>query len=214
MDSMALLWIILIVFVAAAVAFALFRVERRRKEALRGLAPQLGLSYSEESTRELARDIRDFPSLPRQGARLRNLMKGPSGRSEVAVFDWTFRRGKATVTQTVALFRSPKLRLPDFSLRPESLGHKIGGLLGYQDIDFEHFPQFSSNYLLRGPEEGRIRSLFTPGLLSYFEQHPGLAVDGSGDRLVFLRPNKRLRPEQWQQHLEEGRQVLALFESH
>jgi hypothetical protein len=213
MDLSALFWIILIVAVAAAAAFAVYGVERRRKAALRQLAPQLGLSFVEESSRELARDLRDFPSLPRQGARILNLMKGPPGRDEVALFDWVFQRGKARAAQTVALFRSRKLSLPDFSLRPEHLGHKIGSLVGYQDLDFEHFPRFSSSYLLQGQDESRVRALFTPSLLSFFEQHPGLAVDGSGDRLVFLRPNRRLKPDQWQQHLDEARRVLALFES-
>lgn len=213
MDTTALLWIILIVFVAGAVAFAVHGHERRRKAALRRLAPQLGLSYFEGDTRELAREYRDLPSLPRQGARIGNLMRSASGRDETALFDWTFRRGNATITQTVALFRSRELRLPDFSLRPEHLGHKIGSLMGFQDIDFEHFPRFSSSYLLQGRDESRIRGLFTPSLLSFFEQNPGLAVDGSGDRLVFLRPSKRLKPEEWPQHLAEARQVLALFES-
>jgi hypothetical protein len=138
-------------------------------------------------------------------------MRSPSGRDETALFDWVFQQGKAKVAQTVVLFRARELRLPDFSLRPEHLGHKIGGLMGLQDIDFEQFPRFSSSYLLQGKDESRIRALFTPSLLYFFEQNPGLAVDGSGDRLVFLRPKKRLKPEQWQQHLAEARQVLALF---
>jgi len=43
-----------------------------------------------------------------------------------------------------------KLKLPFFELKPENTFHKIGQVFGYQDIDFEAFPNFSKGYLLRG----------------------------------------------------------------
>jgi len=60
------------------------------------------------------------------------------------------------------------LRLPTFSLRPESFFHKIGAAIGMQDIDFEEHADFSDNFVLTGDDEQLVRQFFDNGLLNEF----------------------------------------------
>ena len=117
--------------------------------------------------------------------------------------------------QTVICFRSPQLSLPDFSMRPEHFFHKIGSVLGYQDIDFESHPtaaEFSKKYLLRGKDEQKIRALFTDTALTFFAAHPDkVCVEGSDDQLIWYQPGKIIEPEDIPGFMKEGFEVFRLF---
>ena len=106
-------------------------------------------------------------------------------------------------------FHSPDLSLPSFELRPEHMFHKIGQALGYQDIDFDSHPTFSKQFLLRGPNEAAIRDFFTPELLEFFESHPGVSVEAAGDRMIFYRASKRIKPEDVRSFMEAGFKIFA-----
>ena len=83
---------------------------------------------------------------------------------EFALFDYEYvvegSESNSSYKQSVIWFHSENLCLPNFALRPENLFHKIGGVLGYQDIDFESHPKFSKTFLLRGNDEPKIRDIF------------------------------------------------------
>ena len=123
--------------------------------------------------------------------------------------------------QTVILFRSPRLSLPDFLMRPEKLRHKIGSrYLGDQDIDFESdqtAAEFSKKYLLRGKYgkyERKIRVLFTDKILTFFAAHPDeVCVEGRGKQLIFYQAGKIIEPEDTPAFIEEGLEVFRLFAS-
>lgn len=97
-----------------------------------------------------------------------NVMRGSDGPIQIAVFDYRYTVGsgkhQSTVSQTVVHLRSPRLELPRFVLAPENFLHKVGGLFGYRDIDFDSGPDFSKQYLLRGSSEGRVSDVFTPSV--------------------------------------------------
>ncbi|MGI9471696.1 MAG: hypothetical protein ACR2NZ_09210, partial [Rubripirellula sp.] len=113
----------------------------------------------------------------------------------------------------VMSFRSVNLDLPAFELRPESVFHRIGKVLGYQDIDFESHPEFSKRYLLRGQDEDAVRAMFTPELLSFFESQEKVSAEASGDLLVFYRAGKRLKPEMIRAFMEEGFAIFGQMSS-
>ena len=119
---------------------------------------------------------------------------------QVLIFDHQHTVGSGkhrhTRMQTVVHIRSPRLSLPPFVLSPEHALHKIGGLLGYHDIDFPESPEFSSRYLLRSKEaEDRVRMLFHPAVRLFFEQRPPLTVEGHDDELLIYRRQRRVKPE-------------------
>jgi hypothetical protein len=100
-------------------------------------------------------------------------------------------------------------------MRPEHFFHRIGSVLGYQDIDFESHPtaaEFSKKYLLRGKDEQTIRALFTDTVLTFFAAHPDkVLLEGSGDQLILYRDGKIIEPEDIPAFMKEGFEVFRLF---
>jgi hypothetical protein len=144
-----------------------------------------------------------------------NILRGLASGLEVAIFDYDYRSGsgrsRRMCRQSVIAFRFDGPPLPAFSVRPENVWHKLGQLFGYQDIDFNEHPTFSSRYLLRGPDEAAVRELFTDDVLSFCETMHGVSIEADGDRLLFYRHERRIKPAEVRSFLEEGFKVLAVF---
>jgi hypothetical protein len=115
------------------------------------------------------------------------------------------------VKQTVVHFDSKLLDLPDFTVLPETLAHRLGKILGWDDIDFDSHPRFSSAFWLQGSDEERVRQLFRPPLLEWFEGKPQISVEGCGTRLIIYRPAKRSSPEEMRSAMEQGFDLYGLL---
>ena len=208
--------VLIVVAVAAFVVLIVLlqkRAERARAEAMQQAGLALGFSY--ESIADLAQlkalaDLRVF----NQGhtRRVHNMLSGRAGSDEVKLFDYryTVGGGKESHTwhQTVALYRDGGRALPDFVMAPENVFHKIGQAFGYQDIDFDSNPVFSSRYLLRGSDDAAVRAAFTAEALSFFEMELGWTVEVRAGNLGAYRAGKRCRPEDLSTFLEQSRAVL------
>jgi len=199
--------------VVAMVIVLVRRYERQRTEAMHALADELGLEFIPEEVPELMESIGHLHLFNiGHGRTMKNVIVGNANDIDLAIFGYQYTTGggqsQQTISQTVMSFRSPKLNLPDFELRPESVFHKIGKVLGYQDIDFASHPDFSKQYLLRGPDEDAVRAMFTPELLSFFESQEKVSAEASGNLLLFYRAGKRLNPEKIRTFMEEG---FAIF---
>jgi hypothetical protein len=97
--------------------------------------------------------------------------------------------------QTVALFRTPELRLPKFTVYEENLMHRFASLLGWQDIDFEEDPGFSKRFVLRGTDEESVRQWFDGDCREFFlercslgaaNRYLGLGMLAEADRLAIF----------------------------
>lgn len=191
--------------------------ERKRREALCGVAVRLGLDF-EESDYSLDHSASSRLPLFNHGhsRAYKNIMRGkPDGTSGVILCDYRDTTGwgsnKTTHSQTVAVLNYARGGLPDFELRPENVLHKLGTLFGYQDIDFPESPAFSQGYLLRGKGEEAIRRLFGLNLRQFFEAHPGWSVEGGFDCLAVYLPDKLVAPEAFPAFLDEVRLLLWAF---
>ena len=189
--------------------------EIKRSEALKQVAGALHLRFSESEDQGLRNLLSHFHLLSRGHAKkIWNLMGGKRGTAKVVVFDYRYRTGggknSKTWNQSVVFIRCERLRMPSFVLRPENIFHKIGEVLGYQDIDFDSHPEFSKSYLLRGENEAEIRGFFKPERLAYFEgKHGEVSVEADGDHLIFYRCNQRVEPEGIQGLIDEVMELLA-----
>ena len=195
-------------------------IEQRLKK-LKDFAEQMGMECSAKGDSALLESLSAFDLFSQSGVKITNVLHGDSEQLgygeefEVRILEYTYQSGESTISQTVICFRSSQLSLPDFSMRPEHFFHKIGSVLGYQDIDFESHPtavEFSKKYLLRGKDEQKIRALFTDAVLTFFAAHPDkVCVEGSDDQLIWYQPGKIIEPEDIPAFMKEGFEVFRLF---
>lgn len=235
--------VIILVVVAILVTLILLwgvTREKQRDASVALIGEQLGLEY-ERDGRALAGEPFTRFSLFQEGRRRRfknhlrghvggaSESSGPMGRDadrsgistpriEVILFDYRYVTGSHrqhhTHQTTIAAFHAVGEDLPELSLQPENLLHKIGGLLGYQDIDFDENPSFSRRYLLRGPKEDHIRKIFTPEVLDFFDEHPGWCVEAGGDWIVIFRRGRRILASDLKSFLNEAFEICTMLAIH
>jgi hypothetical protein len=209
---------VILAVLGLTIALAVFnaRLEKKRVDAMQRAAREMGLTFDPKEEGATLALLAGF-HLFSQGhsKKITSLMLGEVSDREVRIFDYTYTTGSGknshTSRQTVISFRSAKLSLPGFSLRPENLLHKIGALFGYQDIDFEAHPHFSKHYLLRGSDEEGIRNTFHDRVLEFYDQNRGLCTEGNGSTLIFYRAAQQVEPDAIRSFLEEGFKVAELF---
>jgi hypothetical protein len=192
--------------------------EKKRREALRAVAENLGLEFSPTGDGLNRVELSKFHLMSQGHSHVvRNLMKGKVDGIDVALFDYSFTTGhgksRSTTSATVVRLQSSELRVPDFQLRPENFFHRIGAALGYQDINLEDHPRFSKMFVLRGADVPTIRALFNSALVEAFEQREGISAEGHGERLLVYRAGRNAKPEQVTAFLQEAhalyREIVA-----
>ena len=195
--------------------------DEQRLKKLKDFAEQMGMEFSAKGDSALLESLSAFDLFSQSGVKITNVLHGDSEQLgygedfEVRILEHIYSSGESTISQTVICFRSPQLSLPDFSMRPEHFFHKIGSVLGYQDIDFESHPtavEFSKKYLLRGKDEQKIRALFTDTVLTFFSvDRDKVWLEGSGDQLISYRWCQLIEPEDIPAFMKEGFEVFRLF---
>jgi hypothetical protein len=189
------------------------KAAQKRIRALWSLAQELTWEFAADGNEKLHQGLSRFHlSTLGQTSILTNLMYGRCDGTDVAVFEYQWIRGKQQSTQTVAWMQRRGERMTEFSLRPESVWNQLGGWTAHGDINFDSHPDFSRSYLLRGDDEDAIRELFTDNVLTFYERHPNLITEGSGNKLLFYRDGVVVNPENLRSFLDEALKVRALFQ--
>ncbi|MGH9873949.1 MAG: hypothetical protein ACRD9S_15980 [Pyrinomonadaceae bacterium] len=190
--------------------------EQERTRLMVNVANLLGWQFSELAGLNWIPNLEQF-ALFSQGhsKKIKNAIYGQIDGVKAAVFDYYYVVGhgkhQSRFNQSVIYFELQNLNAPLFSLRPEHTFHKIISAFGYQDIDFGNRPTFSSEYLLRGPDEPGLRSIFTDALLGFYEMNEGTCTDGGGNQLFIFRQNSRPAPHEIQAFLNWGLQLQHLY---
>jgi len=200
----------------AAIVMIVRYYEKKRREALRTVAKDMLLEFSRLPDPQLLPSLRSFPLFSQgHSKKAINVMSGLADEIEITIFDYRYTIGAGkhqhTHNQTVVLLKSAVLDVPPFSLKPQNVLHNIGKAFGYQDIDFDSHPAFSRKYLLRSADELAIREVFTADILEYYEARPGLSTEAGGDRLLFFRASKKVKPEDLPTFLKDGFHIYTLF---
>ena len=145
--------------------------------------------------------------------RVRNVIFGDAGGTEIAIFDYQYTTGSGknskTRRQSVMYMCNQGQQFPQFLVRPEGFLDKIGGMLGFKDINFDDHPQFSAAFVLNGQDEAAVRKLFTPDLMNFFMQHRDMTIEAHGDKMVFYRSQKRVAPAKVRQFMQDGFEVFG-----
>ena len=213
-----LMFVLFMAFVVSLIIWSA-RFARKRTAEFSQVAQQIGFRFLGDTWRSPM-----LPSQPsicliqRAHGTYSNAMTGSTAGLKVSLFDYTFPVGKSSVTYTLAAF-SQNLELPPFELRGENIFDRIGDAFVHNDIDFESHPEFSRRYLLRSPDEAGTRQIFTPSLLTYFEQIPSdkkWHVEAFGTALILYRTSGPLRSAEIQSFLDEtssiARTILSSLE--
>ena len=192
------------------------KMEQKRTEELMAVCQVLGLTFEPEGDVEVMKGLGDLPLYAHgHSKRVRNVMTGRTSGRDVKLFDYKYTTGSGknshTWSQTVAVYPKVADGLPDLLLAPENIFHKIGAVFGYQDIDFDTSPEFSSHYLLRGPDEMAIRSVFSVDALHFFGMQRGWHVEVVGGTIGLYRSDKRCKPEEVRPFLDETQAVLRVL---
>jgi hypothetical protein len=212
---------ILLGLAGAAVAGAVIYIGRRgrmkRADEMARVAAELRLAFTpegDETTMATHAGLHLFSH--GRSKKARNLMRGSVRDSNVSIFDYQYTVGggknQHTYRQTVFSVQMEGRNLPAFSMRPENVFHKLGSMMGYQDIDFEGNPVFSKKYLLRGPDEAAIRSAFTSRVMTFLESESGLSVEADGRTLIVYRHSRSVKPEAVREFVETGMRIAGLFQ--
>ncbi len=192
------------------------KIEKKRSEALQAAAERMKFTFSRKGDPDLLDRLKGL-HLFSQGhsKKIANVLMGKAGALDVAVFDYAYTTGGGQHSQqwrqTVILFESDDMGLPEFTLRPENVFHKIGQVFGYKDIDFDSHPEFSKRYLLRGENEEAVRATFGDDARSFYESDLKLSTEAAGRQLIHYRSGKRVSPDEISEFIKQGVRVLTLF---
>ncbi len=202
-------------FVAAMIYWS-YALQKKRTAAFEEHAGLLGLHFVDDPEGEAYHQFDGFRLFTRgRSRRMRNLIEGDSGDVKISIFDYAFVTGSGknstTHNQTVVALQSSLLGCPEFSMRPQGFFDKIGGAMGFQDIDFDTHPEFSKLFVLKGPDEASIRSYFSPTVLGYFEGHAGDSLEGAGQTMFFYRSRVRRKPEELKDMLSEAYEAYGVL---
>jgi hypothetical protein len=210
--------IIGILTVAGLIIFAAWFYEKKRTEALQRIADALNFSFEHKGDELLLAMHNNFDLFSKgRSKKISNVMHGSSGDMEITIMDYKYTVGSGknstTYSQTLIVVQSKYLQLPSFTLSPENIFHKIGGIFGYKDIDFNSHPKFSKQYLLRGDDEEAIRNTFNDELLEFYEKNKALNTESDYDKFIYYRAAKRLAPKDIQAFIQEGINLYGLFKT-
>ncbi len=204
-----------IIFAIAAIIIVVRYYSRKRTEALQAASASLGFSFTKTTDGTLLQSLTPFHLFSRgHSKKIWNVMTGSDNGVDVKIFDYRYTTGGGksshTARQTVLLFRS-NMKLPFFTLQPENVFHKIGKIFGYQDIDWDSYPEFSKQYLVRSSDEPACREIFSKDVIEYYEQRKGIYTEAGNDILLYYRSHKTVRPEDIRDFLKNGFQLFSIL---
>ncbi len=186
-------FLLLVAVVIGVIGISLF-LAKKRTDGLRAWSHREGMQFQRDGG-SVVSALSGFRLISRSRRRKAyNVLTGESGANERWIFDFRYRYGSgkhsSTCRQTVVAFPYLNINLPAFEVRPEHLLHKLGSTLGFQDIDFNEHPDFSSKYLLRGQRVFRIRQLFDCRVVHAFDCMTPLCVEAAGSCILIYRDRR------------------------
>lgn len=207
-----------VIVLAGFLIWLFLHLEKKRTAALLAIAEELGLHFSATQSEDLSARMQKFPLFNKgRGRKIRNVMSTETDLARLTIFDYQYTTGggehSQTHRQTVVAMESEALELPNFSLRPESIFHKLGAAIGMQDIDFEEHPEFSDDFVLAGDDEQLVRQFFDNELLNEFAKRKGVSVESAPGSFIYFRSSlsRRCKPEQIREYMTQAYEVYSAF---
>ena len=190
----------------------------KRVKKLSAFSLSLDMAFAERDEFGLIQLMKEFKLFSKGGSkRISNIIsrKDIFKEFDVKIFDYQYvistGNSSQRFRQTVFFVESFQLSLPHFWMQPEGLIHRIGNWFGFQDINFEDFPQFSKQYDLKGKDEERVRNEMNESVLHFFTLQKGWNLEGLNFYMILYRKSKLMPPDQIKTLFESGEKVFDLF---
>jgi len=184
---------------------------KKRTEAMRAVAESLEMEFEAEKFHPSTLGL-DGIDLFEEGRSRKafNLIKGTFEDTNAFIFDYHYIKGghknSAKYSQTVIAFKicsKDGFQLPQFTCKPERFYHRFADVLGFKDINFEQYPEFSKAYRLNGDKADSIRKIFNERVIQQLEAESKQRwnVDAAGEWLVIHKYDKIIKPNDCPQFL-------------
>ena len=184
---------------------------KKRTEAMCAVAESLEMKFEAKKCDPSTLGL-DGIDLFEQGRsrKVLNLIKGTFEDTNAFIFDYHYVTGggknSSHHSQTVIAYEicsKDGFQLPQFTCKPERFFHKFADMFGFEDIDFEQYPEFSKAYRLKGENEDSVRKIFNETVIRQLEAEieQRWNVDGSGEWLVIHKNDRIIKPEDCPQFL-------------
>lgn len=205
------------VLIALAIIFAILRTgsEGRRSKALNEIASRLHLTPEGENWTGSSRAPQLQSPLFEKGKekKFRNIMSGLRDGITTNFFDYSFGGRQFNTSQTVAAF-TQDIWLPTFEVAPLGIVGWLSATASSQSIHFDFDPGFSKRYRLFGPDEDRVRKLFTRRVVSFLESIDSRArwhFEGADFTLIFYRRGETVKPAEFPAFVQETTKMAKAF---
>jgi hypothetical protein len=209
-------WIVIAAVSAVFVAVVAYAIlaEQKRKKLVEEGARALKLDHSPALTGsdKLLFDGFALAQIGRARAAT-SATTADSGDLRIVIFDYQYTVGSgknsSTRSYAVVMAISPQLQLPQFSLVPETFAHRVADFFGFKDIDFEEDAPFSDQFLLKGEQEGAIRSFFTSARRTRLVALGPVQIEATGNCVIVYRSGKQRNADDLRGLLEIGFNVAG-----
>jgi hypothetical protein len=205
------------VLIALVVVFTIFRIlsSGRRSKALRDIAHQLDLTIEGEDWSSSSRAPQlEAPLFGKgQEKKFQNIMSGLRDGMTTNFFDYSFCGRRSNTSQTVAAF-TQDVWLPTFEVAPLGIVGKLSASASNQSIQFDFNPGFSKRFRLSGPDEERVRKLFTRRVVSFLAGIDSTArwhFEGSDFTLIIYRQGETVKAAEFSAFVQATTEMAKDF---
>ena len=179
--------VIVIVFVVIATAHSWY-LNKQRREMWEAVARRYGFGYRRDDPIDIPAQYQNFALFQEGHSRkASNFLEGTYHGTWVQLFDYRYTTDNGddeTTHELSALIARLDIQCPYLLIRPEKFFDKIGGLLGFDDIDFE-YEEFNRRFYVKGPDKKFAYDICHTGMMDYLLQREQLTWELCGNCLLF-----------------------------
>ncbi|WNC67832.1 hypothetical protein RI845_15050 [Thalassotalea nanhaiensis] len=139
---------------------------------------------------------------------IENILQKVNRSCKTYIFDYKYSpNNQATqlTTQRAIFIKLSNDLLYNFNLKPEGVIDKIKQAIGYEDIDFDDFKEFSRKYALHSSERLKVEEQFPHELINILEKTDGMFIEARKNCLLIYNKSEHEYSEYEPLYLEANK---------
>ena len=207
--------IIVLIFIALFIAILVlsYMANKKHREAIKAVAVRLGLNFSPEKSRTIARRYEYINRIRNGRDRYAyNILEGTYRGYPVQAFDYHYKTGSGKNTHhyyfSFYIHHLP-ISVPELKIGPEGFFSKIAQAIGYDDIDFESH-EFSSKFCVRSGSKKFAYDICHSQMIEYLLANPDLTIEMERSTLA-ISFSGRMKPEKIEYNLKRLTDIRTLI---